>query len=127
MLRFLFWLLVVIPSGTLFVVLALANRHDVRLGLDPFRPTEPVRFLDAPLFVYLFGALFLGLLLGGVASWIAQGKWRQLARARTREAYRWKSEADRLLREQEMSRATGGMAGAGGATGAAALPSPSKR
>lgn len=115
MLRLLFWLFVVIPSGALFVVLALANRHDVRLGLDPFRPNAPVISLEAPMFAFLFGALFLGLLLGGIASWIAQGKWRQLARTRTREAYRWKTEADKLMREQEMARM---------GAGAAALPAP---
>lgn len=113
MLRLIFWIFFVIPIGALFVVLAVANRHEVSLILDPFRPQDPVLALPAPMFVFLFGALFLGLILGGTASWISQGRWRSLARERTRDAYRWKSEADRLLREQEAANAVA-IAGPGG-------------
>ncbi|MBI1383361.1 MAG: hypothetical protein GC150_00405 [Rhizobiales bacterium] len=102
MLRVLFWLLIVIPIGALVVVLAVANRHEVELILDPFRPSAPALSIPAPLYAFIFAGLFLGLVLGGVASWISQGKWRSMARERTREAYRWKTEADRLLREKEV-------------------------
>lgn len=110
MLRVLFWLFVVLPIGALCITLAVANRHGVQMILDPFRPDNPTLAIEAPMFAFLFGALFLGLVLGGVASWLGQGKWRSMAKERTREAYKWKSEADRLLREREVSDGPSGTA-----------------
>ncbi len=106
MLRFLklsfLTVIVIIP----LITLAVANRHAVSLILDPFSPKNPALAVDLPFFVYLFGALFLGLLLGGFATWLGQGKWRRRARQRTREAYEWRVEADRLTRQLETSQNT---------------------
>lgn len=101
MARVLYWLVVVIPAAIFVVTLAVANRHTVNLVLDPFNPSNPAFSVPLPLFVWLFGCLFIGLLLGGFASWLKQGRWRRTARERTRDAYRWKSEADRLQRGHE--------------------------
>ena len=51
----------------------------------------------------LFGALVLGVLLGGTATWMTQSRWRRTARNRTQEAMRWQAEADRLARERDRS------------------------
>ncbi len=83
------------------VPLAVANRHLVQLGLDPFNPENPAIGLEMPFFYFLFGALILGVLVGGTAVWMSQGKWRKLARQRTQEALRWKGEVDRLTRERD--------------------------
>jgi len=90
-------------SAIFFVTLAVANRHDVTLVLDPVKPESPVFSLTGPFFVFLFGALFAGIILGGTASWLTQGKWRKTARQRTREAYKWKQEADRMTRDRELA------------------------
>jgi len=95
-------LVIMAVSAIFFVTLAVANRHDVTMVLDPFKPETPVFALTAPFFIYLFGALFLGMILGGVVSWFSQGKWRKTARQRTREAYKWKQEADRLTQERDV-------------------------
>ena len=94
-------LVIMAISAVFFVTLAVANRHDVTLVLDPFKPENPVLSVTAPFFIYLFGALFVGMILGGFASWLSQGKWRKTARLRTREAYQWKQEADRLTGERD--------------------------
>lgn len=94
------WLLVALPTAVLLIILAVSNRHAVRLVLDPFRPDDPVVFLVLPLYAYLFVSLILGVLLGGAAAWLAQRRWRRMARRRTAEAIRWQAEADRLLRER---------------------------
>ena len=47
------------------LTLAVANRHGVRLVLDPFRPDEPVLSLVLPFYAYLFGALLIGIVIGG--------------------------------------------------------------
>ena len=51
--------------------------------------------------LYLFGALLVGVVIGGMAMWITQGRWRRIARRRGAEAVRWQAEADRLTRERD--------------------------
>lgn len=94
-------LLAMTVTAIVFVAIAVSNRQNATLILDPFRPENPVLQITAPFFVYLFGALLLGMVLGGIASWLSQGKWRKTARQRTREAYQWKQEADRLTQERD--------------------------
>ncbi|MEO0673071.1 MAG: hypothetical protein AAFZ05_13710 [Pseudomonadota bacterium] len=93
--------LIAAASALLLVVLALANRHDVRLGLDPFQPDQPALALTLPFFFYLFAALIAGVVIGGMSTWFSQGKWRKTARQRTQDAMRWKGEVDRLTRERD--------------------------
>jgi len=101
MLRRIVWLAVALPAALLLLTLAVANRHGVRLVLDPFRPQEPVLFLVLPFYAYLFGALIVGILAGGSAVWLRQARWRRTARRRAAEARRWQAEADRLARERQ--------------------------
>jgi uncharacterized integral membrane protein len=101
MLRRFLWALVALPVAVLLVTLAVANRHGVRLVLDPFRPEEPVLSLVLPFYAYLFGMLLFGILVGGLAVWLRQARWRRTARRRTAEARRWQAEADRLSRERQ--------------------------
>jgi uncharacterized integral membrane protein len=95
------WIFIAFPVAILLVTLALANRHGVRLALDPFRPGDPVLSLVLPFYVYLFGALLIGVVIGGVATWMTQANWRRSARQRAAEAHRWQAEADRLGREAQ--------------------------
>lgn len=101
MLRRILWLLVAFPAAALLITLAIANRHSVRLVLDPFRPETPVLSLVLPFYGFLFGALLIGVLLGGAATWLSQSRWRRTARVRSSEAKRWQTEADRLMRERD--------------------------
>src|SRR5262245_20549897 len=94
-------LLVAVPVAIVLITLAVANRHGVRLVLDPFRPDDPVLSLVLPFYAYLFAALFMGVLIGGSAAWLAQSQWRRAARRRAAEAVRWQAEADRLTRERD--------------------------
>ena len=45
--------------------------------------------------------LVAGVILGGIATWATQSKWRRTARSKALDAVRWRAEADRLSREQE--------------------------
>lgn len=101
MLKRILWLLVAFPAAALLVTLAVANRHSVRLVLDPFRPDAPVLSVVLPFYGYLFGALLIGVLLGGTATWLSQSRWRRSSRVRAGEAKRWQAEADRLMRERD--------------------------
>jgi hypothetical protein len=100
-LRRIVWLLIALPAGLLLVTLAVVNRHEVRLVLDPFQPETPVVSLVLPFYAYLFVALLLGVVLGGAAVWVSQGRWRRSARLHGKSAARWHAEADRLTRERD--------------------------
>ena len=92
---------VVIPLGAVLIALAVVNRAPAVLSLDPFGGDAPNLSLEAPFFLFLLGAFALGLLVGGVASWLNQGKWRRTAREEAREARDWRRQADRLEKELE--------------------------
>lgn len=100
-LRRILLIVVAFPAAALLVTLALANRHGVRMVLDPFRPEAPVLSLELPFYIYLFGALIVGVALGGFATWFGQSRWRHAARVKNQEARRWRAEADRLARERD--------------------------
>ena len=88
-------------AAVVIATLGVANRHDVRLVLDPFEPKNPLLYVDLPFWLYLFAILIVGVLLGGFSVWLGQGKWRRMVRSRTQEALRWKGEAERLQRERD--------------------------
>lgn len=92
---------VVVPLGVALITLAVVNRKPSTLILDPFGGSEPGLSLEAPLFLFLLGAFALGLVVGGMATWLRQGKWRKTAREGARETRELRRQADRLERELE--------------------------
>lgn len=101
MLRRLIWFPIALVAFVALVTLCVANRDPVRLVLDPFRPDAPVISMNLPLYAYLIAALILGVVLGGMATWFGQGRWRKTARVKAHDAMRWQAEADRLARERD--------------------------
>jgi uncharacterized integral membrane protein len=91
---------VLVPLGVVVIALAVANRKPAQLVLDPFGAAGGPS-LEAPFFLFLLGAFAFGLLVGGVATWIGQHKWRRTAREEAREARDWRRQADRLEKELE--------------------------
>jgi hypothetical protein len=89
-------LLILVPLAIVVIVLSVANRASVTFSLDPFGGNPPALSLTAPLFVFLFATLALGVLVGGIAAWIRQGRWRSLARAERAELARTRQEVERL-------------------------------
>ncbi len=87
MARFLKWLLL-LPIVVIGLALALANRQITTIYFDPF-PNGGVNGpqISAPFFLILFVALMVGVVIGGVATWIRQGPNRRAAR-RARAALR---------------------------------------
>lgn len=101
MVKKLTWWFILFPVSVLFVILAVANRHSVTLILDPFSPKAPALAVELPFFVYLFTALLGGLILGGIATWLGQGKWRRTARQGAREAHAWRTQAERITQQRQ--------------------------
>ncbi len=91
--------LILVPLGLLVILLAIANRGPVTISFDPFTTTDPLFAYTLPLWLALFAALALGVIVGGIAAWLVQGRHRQAER-------QYKREADSLRREIDRSRAT---------------------
>jgi uncharacterized integral membrane protein len=88
-------LLVLVPIGVILIVFCVANRQSVTLAFNPFRPEDHVLSFSAPLFVFLFVTLMIGMVVGSAATWLTQGRHRKRARNEAREAVKWQAEADR--------------------------------
>ncbi|SOC44218.1 hypothetical protein SAMN05892877_112112 [Rhizobium subbaraonis] len=88
-------LVVLVPIGIILIVLSVANRQPVRMALNPFRPEDTLLSMTAPFFVFLFLSLILGMILGAVATWVSQHKYRKRARVEATEAVKWQTEADK--------------------------------
>jgi hypothetical protein len=93
--------LIVIPLGVVLIALAVINRGPVILYLNPLGGAGATPAIEAPLFVLLLGACALGVIIGGVATWLSQGKWRRTARETRAEAKALRRQADRLEKELE--------------------------
>jgi len=78
-------ILIVLPLSILAIALAVANRRDVLVSLDPFSPNAPVLSATVPLYVVIFAALIIGVVLGGGVTWLRQGRFRREARQARRE------------------------------------------
>ncbi len=89
-------LFVLLPVAIVAVALSVANRADVVLSLDPLGGGAPRWSVELPLFILLFATLGLGVLIGGIATWIGQGRWRRSARAERANAARLRQDAERL-------------------------------
>jgi hypothetical protein len=73
--------IILIPIAAALVALAVANRQSVTVAFDPFDPADPAYAMTMPLYLAGFAVLIAGVVLGGIATWLEQGKWRR-ARAR---------------------------------------------
>ena len=104
--------LVLIPLALVIVLLALANRQAVTLSLDPLLSDKPTLAVTQPLFILLLAALLAGVIVGGIAAWLRQGKWRHAARRAQAEARASRAEADALKERLEAAERAGQPAGA---------------
>jgi nitrogen fixation-related uncharacterized protein len=88
-------ILVFVPLAIVLIALAVANRGLSAFTLDPFNPGNPALTIQLPLFVLLFAALAIGLVIGGAATWLKQGRYRKLARQRGQEVQILRDSAQR--------------------------------
>jgi hypothetical protein len=94
-------LVIFVPIAIVLIVLSVANRHDVTVALNPFRPEDNVIALTLPLFVLLLLVLMIGVVLGSMVTWFSQGKHRKRAREEAHEARKWRDEASRQRSQVE--------------------------
>jgi uncharacterized integral membrane protein len=90
--------LVLLPLAILLVAFAVANRHPVTVSFDPFNQTEPALALTVPLYLLILALVIAGVIIGGIAAWVRQGRWRGRARLAEARARDLRSENDELKR-----------------------------
>lgn len=92
---------VLVPLAIVIIAFAVANRQMVTVSLDPFDATHPAAALTVPLFVLIFVLVIFGVLVGGVAAWLRQSKWRAAARRAENENHELIAEMAMLRRRLE--------------------------
>jgi hypothetical protein len=98
MLRRIFVLFVLVPLVLVLIGLAVANRGAVTVSFDPFSATNPAFVLAMPLYLLAFSLLIVGVIVGGVAAWLKQRKWRRVAYQSEAEARALRAELDSFRR-----------------------------
>ena len=69
--------LVLLPIAIIVILLAVANRGPVLLSLDPFSQEIPEIAFKVPLYAVIFASVMVGVVIGGIAAWLAQRPNRQ--------------------------------------------------
>ena len=94
---------ILIPLAIVILVFALSNRQTVVFSLDPLAgadPTSPLVFA-MPLFALAIVLVIVGVVIGSIATWIRQGRWRRIARQLESEARVLRADNDRWKRAAE--------------------------
>jgi len=97
--RLLNWF-VLLPLGVVIVLFAIANRVHVTVSFDPFPGETSALAFSAPLFIVIFAALILGVVIGGLVSLARQWRLWRTARAAETELARARAELESLRRSE---------------------------
>ena len=89
---------ILVPLTIVIIGFAVANRERVTISLDPFGPNSTAGWQTQPLFVVVIVALILGAIVGGIAAWLRQAKWRRTARRLERDVANLRAEVEALRR-----------------------------
>lgn len=89
---------IVIPLVIVIVAFAVANRQAVTVSFDPLSSAAPAYAATLPLFLVIFAVLIVGVIIGGIAAWIGQSKWRRSARLLDEELRTLRAEVDDIRR-----------------------------
>jgi uncharacterized integral membrane protein len=88
--------LILVPLAVVIIAFAVANRQIVTVSLDPFSASDPAAAMALPLFALIMLLLIVGVLIGGMAAWLRQGKWRTAARRLERQVEGLRKKVDAL-------------------------------
>jgi uncharacterized integral membrane protein len=96
-----------VPLAVVIIALAVANRQIVTVSLDPFSAEHPAASVTLPLFGLIIVLLIVGVLIGGIAAWLGQGRWRRTVRRLEREAGALRTEVEGFKRGVGMAGGAG--------------------
>jgi uncharacterized integral membrane protein len=95
-----------IPVAFFVIVFAISNRQRVALRFDPLTTGETANAIEMPLWLLFFVGIALGIIVGWIGSWFAQGKYRKRAREASAEIARLQAERAELIKRVEAENAT---------------------
>ena len=98
MIRKIITALILVPLAIVFIALAVANRQTVVVSFDPLDPAQPAFARALPLYALMLMLVIGGVVIGGVAAWLRQSKWRRAARRADGQVRELRAELDRLER-----------------------------
>src|SRR5215470_6533781 len=90
--------LMLVPLAIVFITYAVANRQSVTVSFDPFDQAHPALARSLPLFALILILVIGGVIVGGVAAWLRQSKWRRAARLAQAQVRELRAEVDQLKR-----------------------------
>ena len=90
--------LILLPLAIVVISVAVANRQSVVVSFDPFDQAHPALTRALPLYLLMLVLLIGGVVVGGIAAWVRQGKWRRAARRADAQARELRAEVERLKR-----------------------------
>jgi uncharacterized integral membrane protein len=113
--------LILIPLALVLIAFAVANRQTVTVSFDPFDQAEPAFSVALPLYVLILALVIAGVIIGGAAAWLRQGKWRGRARQAESKARELRVENEQL-KHRDGSAPSGAPPAVGGAARLSILP-----
>ena len=94
------WVILLLITAVV-VTFAVANRQNITVNLDPLGVTNPPLSVSLKVWVLALGMVIIGVIIGGLAVWWRQGRWRRSARALDRELRALRSENQDLKQRLE--------------------------
>ena len=70
--------ILMIPAFAVLVALAIANHQPVTVSFNPFDSSDADLAVTVPLYLVGFTVLIAGVVVGGIAAWLKQGKRRRI-------------------------------------------------
>ncbi|MEZ5787875.1 MAG: LapA family protein [Xanthobacteraceae bacterium] len=114
--------IILVPLAIVIVALAVANRGSVAISFDPVNATDPLYVAHVPLYLLMLALVILGVLIGGAAAWLKQGRWRRQSRRQAYELRRVNDENRDLKRRLKTAETVAAEATASGAALGTARP-----
>ena len=99
MIRKLVSALILVPLAIVLIAFAVANRESIIVSLDPFDQANPALSIRLPLFVLILIVVIAAVIIGGIAAWLRQSKWRRAARQAQAQVRELRAQLDVLERQ----------------------------
>lgn len=93
-------ILVFVPLALIILFFSMANRAMVKIGVDPFsaNPAE-APYVEAPMYLVVLASIAIGVLAGGVSSWLGHLPVRRAAKVARAEARKTRLEIEKLRQQ----------------------------
>ncbi|MBM3550562.1 MAG: LapA family protein [Alphaproteobacteria bacterium] len=92
--------IIFVPLALVILFFSMANRGSVRIGLDPFAPNDGSGFsFEAPVFLVVLASIAIGVLAGGISSWLGHLPVRRAAKVARAEARKTRVEVEKLRQQ----------------------------